>query len=76
MGKICQVRGTGKNFTTGLQVLRNKADGQQGGPHQTRETDNPTKKESTEGGKKIFACASDGGLVASIYKEHKKLNKK
>lgn len=26
--------------------------------------------------KKIFACAPDGGLVARIYKEHKKLNKK
>lgn len=56
MGKICQARGTGKKFTTGLQVLRNKADGQQGGPHQTRETDNPAKESTEKGKKKSLLC--------------------
>lgn len=51
MGKISQVRGTGKNFTTELQVLRKKANDQQRGPHPTKQTANPAKK-STEGGKK------------------------
>ena len=39
---------SGKNFTTGLWVLRKKANDRQTGPHQTKETANPEKKQSTE----------------------------